>query len=89
MISNVVAIVVSIAVVTSLFGALYVWFEMSLQRFNGVAAKDVLARWDARLAELSLNDREQLRTQPPVEILEAIVALPSPRLRRFQLSYTR
>ena len=89
MINNVVAVVASIAVVTILFGALYVWFGVSLRRLNGAAATDVLARWDARLAELSPDDREQLRTQPPVEVLEPTVALPSPRLRRFQLSYTR
>ena len=89
MISNVVAIVVSIAVVISLFGALYAWFEASQRRFNGVVAKDVLVSWDARLAQLPPYDREELRTQPPVEVLEATLALPSPRLRRFQLSYTR
>ena len=89
MISNVVAIVVSIALVVSLFGALYAWYEASLRRFNGVVAKDVLASWDARLAQLSPYDREELRTQPPVEVLEATFALPSPRQRRFQLSYTQ
>ena len=89
MITNVVAIVVSIALVLSLFGALYAWYEASLRRFNGVVAKDVLASWDARLAQLPPHDREELRMQPPVEVLEATVALPSPRLRRFELSYTR
>ena len=43
----------------------------------------------ARLAKLSADDREQLRAQPPVEVLEALVALPSQRSRRFQLSYIR
>lgn len=89
MISNVVAIVVSIALVVSLFGALYAWYEASLRRFNCVVAKDVLASWDARLAQLPPYDREELRTQPPVEVLEATFALPSPRQRRFQLSYTQ
>ena len=89
MISNVVSIVVSIALVVSLFGALYAWYEASLRRFNGVVAKDVLASWDARLAQVPPYDREELRTQPPVEVLEATFALPSPRQRRFQLSYTR
>ena len=89
MITNVVAIVVSIALVLSLFGALHAWYEASLRRFNGVVAKDVLASWDARLAQLPPYDREELRMQPPVEVLEATVALPSPRLRRLELSYTR
>ena len=87
MISNVIAVVVSIAVVLSLFGALYAWFEASLCRFRGVVAKDVLAGWDAQLAQLPPDDREELRMQPPVAVLEAIVDLPSPRSRRFQLSY--
>ena len=87
MISDVIAVVVSIAVVLSLFGALYAWFEVSLRRFHGVVAKDVLAGWDAQLAQLPPDDREELRMQPPVAVLEAIVDLPSPRSRRFQLSY--
>ena len=89
MISNLIAVVVSIAVVLSLFGALYAWFEASLRRFHGVVAKDVLAGWDAQLAQLSPYDREELRMQPPVAVLEAIVDLPSPRSRRFRLSYSQ
>jgi hypothetical protein len=89
MISNVIAVIVSIAVVLSLIGALYAWFEASLRRFNGAVAKDVLASWDAQLAQLPPYEREELRMQPPVEVLEAIVDLPSPRLSRFQLSYTQ
>ena len=87
MMSSVAAVVVSIALVFSLFGALYVWFEASMRRFYGVVAKDVLAGWDAQLAQLAPRDREQLRMQPPVEVLEAIVDLPSPRFRRLGLSY--
>ena len=83
MISNLVAVVASIAVVTSLFGALYAWFEASARRFNGAVAKDVLTSWDAQLAQLPPHEREELRTQPPVEVLEATFALPSPRARRF------
>ena len=75
--------------VAGLCWALYGWFKVSLDRFNSVVAKDVLAAWDARLAKLSADDREQLRAQPPAEVLEAIVALPSPRLKRFRLSYSR
>ena len=89
MMSNVVAIVLSIAVVPILVWALYGWFEASLRRFNRAVAKDVLASWDARLAQLTPYDREELSMQPPVEVLEATLALPSSRLRRPQLSYTR
>jgi hypothetical protein len=33
------------------------------------------------------DERDLQRTEPPVEVLEAIVALPSPWSQRFQLSY--
>ena len=75
--------------VAGLCWALYGWFRLSIHRFDGVVAKDVLAAWDAKLAKLSVDDREQLRAQPPVAVLEALVALPSPRARRFQLTYIR
>ena len=39
---NVLAALASIAVVAGLSGALYVWFTVSLHRFHGVVAKDVL-----------------------------------------------
>ena len=83
---NVLAAMASIAVVASLGGALYLWFTVSLHRFHGAVAKDVLTSWDAQLAELPEFEREQGRVQPPVEVLEAILALPSARPRRFQLN---
>jgi len=76
----------SIAVVAGLGMALYGWFKVSLYRFHGVVANDVLSRWDAQLAELSELERDQERAQPPVEVLDAIWALPSARPRRFQLN---
>ena len=75
------AIVVSIAVVAGLTGALYGWFKLSLRRFDVVMAKDVLFRWNAELAQLPVDERDRQRMQPPVEVLEAVVALPSRRLR--------
>lgn len=83
---NVLAALASIAVVACLAGALYGWFKVSLRRFDGVVANDLLTRWDAELAELSEYERDQERAQPPVEVLEAILALPSARPRRFQLN---
>jgi hypothetical protein len=77
MLTDIAAVVASIAVVAGLCWALHGWFRLSINRFNSVAAKDVLAAWDARLAKLSADDREQLRAQPPVAVLEAVVALPS------------
>jgi hypothetical protein len=89
MLTDIAAVVVSIAVMAGLCWALHGWFRLSINRFNSVAAKDVLAAWDAKLAKVSVDDRELLRAQPPVAVLEALVALPSSRSRRFQLSYIR
>ena len=85
MLTDIAAVVASIAVVALLCCALHGWFTLSIHRFEGVAAKDVLAAWDAKLAKLSADERERLRAQPPVAVLNALVALPSPRARRFQL----
>ena len=79
---DVLAVLAAIAVVAGLGFALYGWFTLSLHRFHVVTAKDVLSRWDAELAQLSEHDREQQRMQPPVGVLEAFVALPSPRSRQ-------
>ena len=89
MLIDIAAVVASLAVLVGLCSALYGWFRLSIHRFNGVVAKDVLAAWDARLANLSVDDREQLRAQPPAAVLEAHVALPSARPRRFQLTNVR
>jgi hypothetical protein len=89
MITDITAVVASIAVLAGLCWALHGWFTMSLNRFNTVVAKDVLAGWDAQLAALSADEREDRRAQPPAEVLEAIFALPSPRSKRFQFSYSR
>jgi hypothetical protein len=86
MITNILALLAALGVVTGLGASLYAWFHMSLARANSIAAKDVLNRWDAELAELSDAERERQRTQPPIEVLEAAVALPSPRQWRLQLS---
>ena len=77
MLTDIEAVVASIALVAGLCWALHGWFMLSINRFNSVAAKDVLAAWDAKLAKLSADDRERLRVQPPVAVLEAVVALPS------------
>jgi hypothetical protein len=86
MITYVLAALASLAVVTGLSAALFAWFQLSLRRFHAVVARDVLARWDAQLAELSEYDRDRQRAQPPVEVLESILDLPSRRPRQFQLS---
>jgi len=82
----VLAALASLAVIAGLSAALYAWFQLSLRRFYAVAARDVLTDWDARLAELSEYESERQRTHPPVEVLEAILDLPSRRRPRFQLS---
>ena len=89
MLIDIAAVVASLAVLAGLCWALYGWFRLSIHRFNSVVAKDVLAAWDAKLAKLSVDDREQLRAQPPAAVLEAHVALPAARPRRFQLTNVR
>lgn len=66
--------------------ALYAWFTLSLRRFHAVVARDVLSRWDARLAELSEFERDEQRADPPVGVMEAVLALPARRPRRSQPS---
>jgi hypothetical protein len=80
------ALLVSLAVVASLGVMLYVWFQLSLMRFHTAVARDVLTDWDAQLAELPEFARAQQRAQPPVEVLEAILDLPSRRSPRYQSS---
>jgi hypothetical protein len=87
MLTDIAAVVASIGVVAGLCWALHGWFRLSINRFNRLAAKDVLAAWDAKLAKLSADDRERVRMQPPFAVLEARLAMPSQRSRRFQLSY--
>ena len=89
MLTDIAAVVASIAVVAGLCWALHGWFRLSINLFNSLASKDVLAACDSDLAKLSSDDRERLRVQPPVAVLEALVALPSQRSRRFHLSYIR
>ena len=86
MIIGITAVAASIAVLAGLCWALYGWFTMSLNRFNSFVAADVLAAWDSELSKLSADEREELRSQPPAEVLEAILALPSPRPWRLQAS---
>ena len=78
----VLAALASVGVAAGLSAALYGWFKLSLHRFHVVVARDLLSRWDAQLAELSEHERDQQRLRPPLEVLEAVVALPSPRLRQ-------
>jgi hypothetical protein len=80
--SSIAAVVVAVV----LFGALYAWIRVAMILLNVAAAKDVLDRFDARVAKLPPDEREQVRAQPPVAVLEARLALPS---RRFQLSHPR
>lgn len=65
MLIDIAAVVASLAVLAGLCWALYGWFRLSIHRFNGVIAKDVLAAWDAEMAKPSVDDRERLRTQAP------------------------
>jgi hypothetical protein len=82
MIIDVLAVLVSVVVVSGLGVALYAWFELSLRHLHRVAARDVLTRWHAQLEELPEFEREH----PPVVVLEAMLAAPSRRPRRVQFA---
>lgn len=83
---NVLAVIASLASVFTLGAVFYGWFKLSLQRFHGVVANDVLAQWDAQMAELSGFERDYAREHPPVAVLEAMLAAPSRRPRRVQFA---
>jgi len=51
--------------------------------------KQDLDAWERRLTLASFDEREYLRAHPPIEVLEAIFALPSPRQRRFSMTIHR
>jgi hypothetical protein len=67
------------AVIGMLIGA----YAHTCRRLFKEMDKDLLAEWDLRLALVSPDERDHLRSRPPVEVLEAIFAMPSPRERRF------
>jgi hypothetical protein len=78
-VSTLVANVVAIAAV---IGLLCVVYGHTCRLMITEIDKDLLADWDRRLALGSPDERDDLRSRPPVEVLEAIFAMPSPRERR-------
>ena len=80
MVSTLVANVVAIAAVIGLLTGVYVYTCRLLVK---EIDKDLLADWDRRLALVSPDERDHLQSRPPVEVLDAIFAMPSPRKQRF------
>ena len=67
MVSTLVANVVAIAAVIGLLAGVYVYtFRLLIKEID----KDLLADWDRRLALVSPDERDQLRSRPPLEVLE-------------------
>ena len=89
MITDVAAVVASIAVVAGLCWALYGWFKVSLDRFNSVVAKDVLAAWDAKLAKLSELTVNGCSCSRRARVSGKPWSFAVQRSRRFSLSYIR
>jgi len=85
-VSTLVANVVAIAAVIGLLTGVYVYTCRLLVK---EIDKDLLADWDRRLALVSPDERDQLRSRPPLEVLEAIFAMPSPRERRIPSAIRR
>ena len=79
MVSTIVVNVVAIAAVIGILIGAYVY---TCRLLSKEIDKDVLAEWDLRLARVSPDERDHLRSRPPVDVLEAIFAMPSPRERR-------
>lgn len=79
------AVLAAIGMIVGLCVVLCGWFALLIHCFDALVAKDVLTRWDTRLATLPEGDREEQRVNPPVAVLDAILALPARRPRRFQL----
>jgi hypothetical protein len=85
-VSTLVANVVAIAAVIGLIAGVYVYTcRLLIKEID----KDLLEDWDRRLALVSPDERDQLRSRPPVEVLEAIFAMPSPRERRIPSAIRR
>jgi len=81
-----VANVVAIAAVIGILTGAYVYTGRLLIK---EIDKHLLADWDRRLALVSPDERDHLRSRPPVEVLEAIFAMPSPRERRIPSAIRR
>jgi hypothetical protein len=85
-VSTFVANVVAIAAVIGLLAGVYVYTCRLLVK---EIDKELLAAWDRRLALVSPDERDHLRSRPPVDVLEAIFAMPSPRERRISSAIRR
>ena len=85
MIINVLAILMSLVVVFGLGVALHAWFNFSLRHFHNLAAQDVLTQWDFQLAAMPENAQHQ-RAHSPVEVLQAMLDLPSRQPWQLQLA---
>ena len=86
MVSTLVDNVVAIAAVIGLLAGVYVYTcRLLIKEID----KDLLADWDRRLALVSPDERDDLRSRPPVDVLEAIFAMPSPRERRIPSAIRR
>jgi len=85
-VSTLVGNVVAIAAVIGLLAGVYVYtFRLLIKEID----KDLLAGWDRSLTLVSPDERDQLRSRPPLEVLEAIFAMPSPRERRIPSAIRR
>lgn len=76
-------IVVNVVAIAAVIGILIGFYVYTCRLLFKEMDKDLLAKWDLRLALVSPDERDHLRSHPPVEVLDAIFAMPSPRKRRF------
>lgn len=88
--ANILLSIAGVAAVIGIFVGFYACSYAYMRRWlSSEAVKDVLAQWDRQLSLVPPEEREDLLAQPPVEVVEAIFALPSFRQRRFPLRIAR
>jgi hypothetical protein len=82
-------IVVNVVAIAAVIGILIGAYVYTCRLLIKEMDKDLLADWDLRLALVSPDERDHLRSRPPAEVLEAIFAMPSPRERRIPSAIRR
>jgi hypothetical protein len=81
--------VTNVAAVAAVIGMLTGVYVYTCRLLIKEIDKDLLADWDRRLALASPDERDDMRSRPPVDVLEAIFAMSSPRERRIASAIRR
>jgi len=82
-------LVTSVAAIAAVIGMLTGVYIYTCRLVSKEIDKEVLADWDRRLALASPDEHDDMRSRPPVDVLEAIFAMPSPPERRIASAIRR